>query len=89
MKEDPEYRAKVEDLKEISLDFVESAQFNEIRNGNATLIIWYLKTQGRSRGYIEKQEIVLDTDTTAELEWRITTRPKAASNGEGHRSDPQ
>lgn len=56
MKEDAEYNLSVKDIENTALDFVETAQFQEIRKGNASLIIWYLKTKGRKRGYVERQE---------------------------------
>ena len=39
------------------LDFAESRLDKLIQEGNATAIIFFLKTQGRERGYIERKEI--------------------------------
>ena len=39
------------------LDFAESMLDKGMQDGNITAIIFYLKTQGKSRGYIERQEI--------------------------------
>jgi hypothetical protein len=41
----------------VALDTAESALFNQIKEGNVTSIIFYLKTKGRRRGYVERQEI--------------------------------
>lgn len=57
MKTDKNYRQDVEDIVNVSLDFVESALFQNVRKGDTTSIIFYLKTKGKHRGYIEKQEI--------------------------------
>jgi hypothetical protein len=39
------------------LDFAESMLDKGMKDGNMTAIIFYLKTQGKSRGYVERQEI--------------------------------
>lgn len=38
------------------LDFAESMLDKAMQNDNITAIIFYLKTQGKSRGYVERQE---------------------------------
>jgi hypothetical protein len=58
MESDENYKKSVEGLKDIALDFAESKLFKSIENGSDTATIFYLKTQGKKRGYIEKQEIV-------------------------------
>jgi hypothetical protein len=57
LKEDKEFAAKVKDVQDIALDFVESKLFENIRDGKTSEMIFYLKTKGKSRGYIERQEI--------------------------------
>jgi hypothetical protein len=57
LKNDPDFAAAVADLSEVTLDFAESALLKNIKEGNTTAIIFYLKTKGRGRGYIERQEI--------------------------------
>ena len=39
------------------LDFAESMLDKGMQDGNMTAIIFYLKTQGKSRGYVERQEV--------------------------------
>jgi hypothetical protein len=39
------------------LDFAESMLDKGMQEGNMTAVIFYLKTQGKSRGYVERQEI--------------------------------
>ena len=57
MKKDPQYKAAVDSLSDLAIDFAESKLHTSIRNGSDTAIIFYLKTKGKKRGYVEKQEI--------------------------------
>ena len=54
---DAEYAAKVEEIKDIKLDFLESKAHQRVNEGSDTMIIFMLKTQGKKRGYIERQEV--------------------------------
>ena len=45
------------DEKEKQKDFAEGKLLSQIKAGNMTGIIFYLKTQAKDRGYIERQEI--------------------------------
>lgn len=67
LKDDPEYKKSVEALDDVVLDFAESQLHKSINNGSDTATIFFLKTKGKKRGYIEKQEIIntnLNTDLT-------------------------
>lgn len=57
LKNDPDFKAQVQDIEEISVDFMESSLYRQIRNDNTTATIFGLKTKGKKRGYIERQEI--------------------------------
>lgn len=47
----------LEEEREDLLDFVEDRLLREIDHGNMTAIIFYLKTRGKHRGYVERQEV--------------------------------
>jgi ACT domain-containing protein len=54
-----QFKDQVDDISNIAIDFAESKLFDLIKEGNITAVIFYLKTKGKKRGYIEKQEIDL------------------------------
>jgi hypothetical protein len=62
LKEDEEYKEKVDALIDVALDFAESQLHKQIRDGNSTATIFYLKTKGKNRGYIERQEVQQTTE---------------------------
>ena len=57
MHSDPEYAEKVQALKDVKLDFLESMAHKRVNEGSDTMIIFLLKTQGKERGYIERQDL--------------------------------
>ena len=46
------FNKKVEEINEMSIDYVEDQLIKEIREGNVNAITFYLKTKGKSRGYV-------------------------------------
>ena len=57
LNEDEDFANQVKDIENIALDFAESQLHQQIGNNNTTATIFYLKTKGKKRGYIERQEI--------------------------------
>ena len=57
MKDDPEYKQAVKDIDNRTLDFAESHLHKLIKEGNPAATIFFLKTKGKGRGYVERQEI--------------------------------
>jgi hypothetical protein len=56
MNDDPKYKTCVEEIADIALDFAETKLMKSINDGSDTMIIFYLKTKGKKRGYIERNE---------------------------------
>ena len=65
LKEDKEFAKQVNDISNIALDFAETQLHKQINDGNTSATIFYLKTKGKKRGYIEKIEV--DQDTKMEI----------------------
>ena len=68
IKTDDKYKQSVLDLKNISLDFAETMLMENIKQGKESSIFFYLKTQGKGRGYTERQEIDLGNDNHFRIE---------------------
>lgn len=91
MKEDEEYKRKVEELTEVAIDFVENKLFENVKGGDSSLIKFYLTTKARHRGYVLKEdrhhEHKIDLDEGQKIEWRITSPSRVnekAGNSNGH-----
>lgn len=57
LKEDEDFAKAAKDVDNIALDFAESILLQNIRDRKEASTIFYMKTKGRCRGYIEKQEL--------------------------------
>lgn len=57
LKDDADFAQQVADIENVALDFAESQLHKQIQDGSAAATIFYLKTKGKKRGYIERQEI--------------------------------
>lgn len=55
--EDPEFKEKADDIKELQKDFAESLILKKMKEGDTTMLIFYAKTQMKDRGYSERKEI--------------------------------
>lgn len=77
--EDPEFAKKLAEMKEDALDFVEGKMMERIRAGSDVLIQFYLKTQGKERGYVERTE-TKNVDPITAVEVTIVP-PRTQVNG--------
>ena len=79
--EDETFRKDVEDIDNIALDFAESQLHKQIQDGNTTATIFLLKTKGKKRGYIERQEIQHDGQVQSTLiEWKPPKEEKLSKD---------
>lgn len=63
----PTIKAAWDNIRERRHDFVENALHKQIKEGNTTATIFYLKTQAKHRGYIERRELHVDMNKLEEL----------------------
>jgi hypothetical protein len=68
MDSDPEYKTAVDSLSDVALDFAESQLHKQIKDGNSTATIFFLKTKGKKRGYVERTELDISTSKQFEVE---------------------
>ena len=68
MDTDPEYKAAVEELSGVAIDFAESQLHKQIKEGNSTATIFFLKTKGKKRGYVERQEVDVSSGKLFQIE---------------------
>jgi len=54
---DEEFAQAVNEIQEGLIDLAESKLLENIKSGKTNEILFYLKTKGKYRGYVERQEI--------------------------------
>ena len=81
LKEDEEFRSFVEDIENITLDFAESQLHKQIKEGSTAATIFYLKTKGSKRGYIEKQDITQRTTVSGDFNFNETLKMLKSDKG--------
>lgn len=85
MNNDEEYKAQVESLSDLAIDFAESQLFELIKGAhrevstpdgeviriqdapNTSATIFYLKTRGKKRGYVERTELAGVSDAPVQI----------------------
>ena len=67
---DEEFKTELKSIEpsELFLDFLESKLVERVNKGDTTATIFALKTKGKKRGYVERQEIDLGTDNHFRVE---------------------
>ena len=53
---DADFKKAVDELQGVALDMAESQLHKQILGGNTSATIFYLKTKGKNRGYVERHE---------------------------------
>ncbi len=63
----PKIKEAVTDAREGMKDLAEAQLFKNIRDGKETSLIFYLKTQGKDRGYVERTELTGESGNALEI----------------------
>ena len=71
-------QAVADEERETLIDFAENQLFKQVQDGNITAIIFTLKTIGKHRGYVERQEVTGAESGPIELVVTYASRPKAS-----------
>ena len=66
-KNDSDFKQAVDELKNVALDFAETQLHKQISENSTAATIFYLKTKGKDRGYVETQQI--DITERKPLSW--------------------
>jgi hypothetical protein len=56
-KTDEVFKKEIDDINEITLDFVEDKLFQNIKEGDRASIMFYIKYKGRKRGYVDSSDV--------------------------------
>lgn len=62
-KTDPDFKSKVDDINEITLDFVENQLLKKIKEGSEKSIMFYMRYKARKRGYTDNVDITSNGNT--------------------------
>lgn len=66
-KNDPEFKAAVDDIDNITLDFAENQLLKKIKEGSERSILFYMKYKARKRGYTDSLDITSDGKAITEI----------------------
>lgn len=81
LEKDEEYKRRVLEVKEIAIDYVESSLFAQIKDKNTTATIFYLKSKGKHRGYVETTYNITTPISTNNLSDKTNEELLAIING--------
>ena len=68
---DPEFKTKVDDINEITLDFAENQLLKKIKEGSERSILFYMKYKARKRGYTDSLDITSGGDKLIDIKINI------------------
>lgn len=66
-KEDPEFKRDVDELNDVTLDFVENQLLKKVKEGSERSILFYMKYKGKKRGYNDSLDITSGGDKITEI----------------------
>lgn len=60
---DPIFKKKIDDLDNVTLDFVENQLLKKIQEGSERSIVFYMKHKGKRRGYVSSTDITTNGES--------------------------
>jgi hypothetical protein len=71
---DEQFAQEVENIQEGLIDLAESKLLENIKSGKTNEILFYLRTKGKYRGYVERQEITGADGSPHKIEIEIVNK---------------
>ena len=72
---DEDFKNESDRIADVVLDFAESQLHKQIQDGNTTATIFYLKTKGKKRGYIESYDMTSNGKSIQSTCFQILNKP--------------
>ena len=69
--EDPDFKRRVDEIDDITLDFVEKKLLDKIASGHDKAIMFYMRYKARKRGYIDSSRTELSGDIKADVTIKV------------------
>jgi hypothetical protein len=69
--EDLEFKKEVDDINDITLDFVENQLLRKIKEGSERSIMFYMKYKARKRGYTDSLDITTNGENMNKIQIEI------------------
>lgn len=85
-RDDPEFASKMWEIEESIADFVETQMLKQIRHNNPAMIMWFLETKGKNRGYTRRFEMENNVKielTTEQIDAMVRAHTLAAKDDSG------
>ena len=79
---DPNFAEKVYEIQEERIDFAETKLMEKIADGNIIAILFFLKCQGKARGWLEEQKINVESRLKTLSKKQIDEIVEAGMNNE-------
>lgn len=70
-REDEEFKKAVDDINDITLDFVENQLLRNIKEGSERSIMFYMKYKARKRGYTDSIDITTNGENLNKIQIEI------------------
>lgn len=80
-REDADFKAEVDSINDITLDFVENQLLKKIKEGSERSILFYMKYKARKRGYSDSIDITSDGKSISQIKF-IHIKNKDDEDGE-------